>query len=71
MEFLLVHFPGSSRRVKIDGDFNGRTEELIQIEAGTHTISLGPPPNFTPKQQTVLIEDTSALQPFEVTFKRV
>jgi hypothetical protein len=67
MEYLVVHFP-RSRRVKVDGEFNGRTEELIELEAGRHTIGLGPPPNFTPPEQTVILKDTSPLAPREVTF---
>jgi hypothetical protein len=47
MEYLIVHFP-RSRRVRIDDEFNGRTEELIEIEAGRHVVTLGPPNNFTP-----------------------
>ncbi|HEV8539562.1 MAG TPA: hypothetical protein VGQ60_00220 [Nitrospiraceae bacterium] len=67
MEYLIVHFP-RSRRVKINDEFNGRTEELIELEAGTHTVSLGPPNNFTPAEQRIRLVDTSELEPREVTF---
>jgi len=67
MEYLLVRFP-RSRRVIIDGEFNGRTNELIELEAGTYTVSLGPPPNFTPESRRVVLRNTSALEPKEVTF---
>lgn len=67
MEYLLVHF-ARSRRVMVDGEFNGRTEDLIELETGRHTITLGPPPNFTPTEQTVVLKGTSALAPCEVTF---
>jgi len=67
MEYLLVRFP-RSRRVAIDGEFNGRTNELIELEAGTYTVSLGPPPNFTPESRRVVLRNTSALEPKEVTF---
>jgi len=67
MEYLVVHF-ARSRRVKVDGEFHGRTEELIELEAGTHTVTLSPPPNFTPPEQTVVLRETSALSPCEVTF---
>ena len=69
MEFLLVHFP-TSRRVKIDGEFNGRTEEVIQVEAGTHVVALGPPYSFNPEEQEVVLQDTSALCPLEVSFEK-
>lgn len=67
MEYLVVRFP-QSRPVKVDGEFNGRTGQLIELEAGTHTISLGPPANFTPESREVLLKDTSALDPKEVEF---
>jgi hypothetical protein len=67
MEFLLVHFP-RSRRVKVDDKYNGRTEELIPLEAGHHTVRLGPPYNFTPDSREVLLKDTSPLTPLEVSF---
>jgi hypothetical protein len=67
MEYLVVHYT-TSRRVKVDGEFNGVTEVLIELEAGTHTVTLEPPPNFDPGEQTIVLQDTSALSPCEVTF---
>jgi hypothetical protein len=67
MEYLIVHFP-RSRRVRVNEEFHGRTNELIALEAGTHTVTLGPPANFTPLEQKVLLEHTSALKPCAVTF---
>lgn len=68
MEYLVVRFP-RSRRVLVDDEFNGRTNELIQLEAGTHTISLGPPPTFTPESRRIVLKDTTELTPREVTFE--
>jgi hypothetical protein len=67
MEYLVVRFP-RSRRVIIDGEFNGRTDELVELEAGTYTVSLGPPANFTPESRRVVLKDTSVLAPKEVAF---
>lgn len=68
MEFLLVHFP-RSRRVLIDDEFNGRTDELIELEAGRHVVSLGPPyDNYRPEMYTITLQDTSELEPREVSF---
>jgi hypothetical protein len=67
MEYLIVHFP-RSRRVVIDDEFNGRTEDVIEIEAGKHVVSLGSPANFTPDEQTVILQDTSELAPCEISF---
>jgi hypothetical protein len=41
---------------------------LIELEAGTHTISLGPPANFTPKTRRVVLKGTSEPEPKEVAF---
>lgn len=73
MEYLLVHFIGSprSRRVMIDGVFNGRTGVLIQLQPGTYTVTLGPPANFTPTEFTIVLKDTAELAPLEVTFDRL
>jgi hypothetical protein len=67
MEFLLVHFP-RSRRVIVDGEFNGRTGEIIELEAGTHVISLGPPLNFTPSERRIVLKDTDPVAPREINF---
>jgi hypothetical protein len=67
MEYLVIRFP-RSRRVVIDAEFNGRANELIELEAGTYTVSLGPPANFTPESRRIVLKNTSALEPKEVTF---
>jgi hypothetical protein len=67
MEYLVVHFP-RSRRVMVDDEFNGRTEEIIELEAGTHVISLGPPANFAPAERKIVLADTDPTSPREVSF---
>ncbi len=67
MEYLLVRFP-RSRRVLIDSEFNGRTNVLIELEAGTYTVGLGPPANFTPESRRVVLKDTGKFEPKEVAF---
>ena len=67
MEYLIVHFP-RSRRVKVDDEFNGRTEELIELEPGSHVVTLGPPDNFTPYERRLVLKETSELEPREISF---
>jgi hypothetical protein len=67
VEYLIVHFP-RSRRVKVDDEFNGRTDELIELEAGSHVVTLGPPDNFTPEERRIILRDTSELEPREIDF---
>jgi PEGA domain-containing protein len=67
MEYLVVKFE-RSRRVVINGNPFGLTNTLIQIEAGTHTVTLAPPADFSPATLAVVVVDTSALAPLTVTF---
>lgn len=48
MEYLLVKF-ARPRRVKFDDEFNGRTGEVIEVEAGSHVISSGRRPTSRPR----------------------
>ncbi len=68
MEYLLVEF-SRSRRVKVDDEFNGRTNEIIELEAGSHVVSLGPPANFTPSERRIILKNTSELDPREISFE--
>ena len=70
MEYLEVRLePRSVRRgVLVNGNPFGLTNTLIQIEAGTHTVALVPPPDFSPATQTVVVADTSELAPCMVIF---
>ena len=70
MEYLLVKFE-RSRRVLINGNPFGFTNAIIQIEAGTHTVSLEAPPDFSPLEQTILVQATSPLAPSTVAFHRL
>jgi len=72
MEYLRIRFP-KDRPVLVNGNPSGRTNIVIEIEAGTHTISLAPPPDFRPTEITVVLEpnQTSPLDPREVTFETV
>lgn len=67
MEYLIVHFP-RSRRVKVDDEFNGRTDELIELEPGSHVVTLGPPDNFSPYERRLVLKETSELEPREISF---
>lgn len=70
MEYLFVRFV-ESREVIIDGAPHGRTNIVLQLDAGRHTVTLGPPPNFAPLEQTVLLVNTAAMDPYRVTFERL
>ncbi len=67
MEHLLVKFP-VSRTVLIDGEEAGKTNRILRVEEGRHTISLGDPRDFKPSSRTVKVKGTSPIKPREVTF---
>ena len=56
MEFLIVRFP-ESREVRADGAPQGKTNLILQFEAGKHIVTLGPPWNFSPVEQKVLLQN--------------
>lgn len=71
MEYLLVNFP-DDREVLIDTTIQGRTNQNIEVEAGTHIVSIkSPPQNFTPSRKKIVISETSPFTPKEVTFVKI
>lgn len=69
MEYLLVQY-SRRRKVKIDGEFNGYTGEILELEGGPHQVTLGDPRNFTPKSRRVDLRNTSVLDPVVVVFEK-
>jgi hypothetical protein len=67
MEFLIVVFKGP-RGVRVDNAPQGWTNTVLQLEAGDHDVTLEPPRNFSPVLQHVLLENTSALDPYRIEF---
>jgi len=70
MEYLLVHFP-ETRRVLIDGVDQGRTEETLELEAGTYLVTLSPPVDYKPKKRKVALKNTSPISPLEIRFAKI
>jgi hypothetical protein len=72
MEYLLVRFGSEDRVVVIDGRIQGRTNEVLEVEKGTHKISIeAPPSDFTPSEIKVVLKKTTTLSPREVTFEKI
>ena len=67
MEYLVVLFP-RSRRVMINGEFMGITNNKLELESGAYEVTLGPPQNFTPEKNNVDLRNTSSLMPRVVEF---
>lgn len=69
MEYVIVTFP-TDRLVYIDDEKSGRTNEVLRVDAGTHSFSLGPVANYRPASRDVTLEDTTPLEPRVVAFYR-
>jgi len=67
MEFLLVQYPGE-RKVLLQNDVIGWTNEVIEIESGVYTISLDGDKDFTPANCKVNVRNTSVLDPQTIIF---
>lgn len=69
-EFILVEF-AASREVIIDDNASGQhTGDVIEVDPGTHTISLGGAADFEPSEQNVNPSGTSPIAPLKITFTR-
>lgn len=66
-EYLVALFP-RSRRVMINGEFMGTTNQKLELESGLYEVTLGPPKNFTPEKYDVDLRNTSSLKPMIVEF---
>ena len=70
MEFLLVRFE-EDRGLVVNGKPQGRTNIVIELEKGTHVISLATPPqDFRPDEIKVVLENTTVISPKEVRFDK-
>jgi hypothetical protein len=69
MQYLLVTFP-EKRAVIIDEITGGMTNELIELEEGTHAVTLEGPPDFTPEMREFILRRTSELNPKEIRFEK-
>jgi len=67
MEFVIVVYP-TARPVQVDGHDSGITNDLLRVDAGTHVFRLGEPLDFEPEFLEVRVENTTSLDPMEITF---
>ncbi len=70
MEYLIVLFP-ETRGVKVDGAIQGKTNVVLQLEAGDHDVTLDLPRDFSPTGQHVVLQNTAPLHPCRITFHRL
>ena len=59
------------RDLFVGGDKQGKTNQKVELARGTHTLTLGPPMDFTPKKVKVVLKDTTVIRPMEVRFEKI
>lgn len=59
------------RDLIIDDHIEGKTNQTLELERGTHRISLTPPDDFTPKEMKIVLKYTTAISPMEVHFEKI
>jgi hypothetical protein len=69
MEYVKVTFP-TKRPVYIDGEPNGDTNEVLRVDAGRHRFGLGSPANYQPVSRTVMVKETTVLEPLVIAFTK-
>lgn len=68
MEYVIVKYP-ESRDVYINGARNGKTNESLRVDTGTHVFDLGAPGDYRPPSIEVAVENSSVLEPMEIVFE--
>ncbi|MFZ5875739.1 MAG: hypothetical protein ACOYXU_04950 [Nitrospirota bacterium] len=59
-----------TRVVTVDGRPAGRTDEVLEVPAGEHVVSLlAPPANFRPKERKITLAGTSRDKPLTARFE--
>jgi hypothetical protein len=59
-----------TRVVTVDGQAVGRTDDVLEVPAGEHVVSLlAPPHNFRPKERRIVLAGTSPEKPLVARFE--
>lgn len=69
MEYLLVKF-AESRSVIVDEIIEGKTDQVLELEAGSHVVTLDGSPDFYPESREFILRNTSELSPREISFEK-
>jgi hypothetical protein len=73
VEYLLVTFDEDRGVIINSGTGAWRTNEILQLQAGTYVIGLAAPVDFTPPGVWLVLRDgdTTVLTPDEITFTKI
>jgi hypothetical protein len=62
MEFVVVTYT-VDRKVRIDGQDAGFTNDTLMVEKGTHIFDLGEPQDYLPASFEIIVRDTTSVGP--------
>jgi hypothetical protein len=69
MEYLMVKF-AESRNVIVDEIKEGKTNQVLELEAGSHLVTLDGSPDFSPEFSEFILRNTSELCPKVIDFEK-
>jgi hypothetical protein len=62
MEYVVVHYP-TARKLRIDGQDAGFTNETLIVEKGHHIFDLGQPADYQPPSVEKTVQNTTSVGP--------
>jgi hypothetical protein len=62
MEYVVISYP-TTRKVRIDGQDAGFTNDTLMVEAGHHLFDLGDPRDYLPGTVTMIVQSTTSIGP--------
>ncbi len=72
MEYVIVAFPDGRDVFADDGDDSvGTTNQMFEIEEGTHYFNLGQPLNYRPATYMCSVTGTIPANPMKIVFTKV
>jgi hypothetical protein len=71
LEYVIVEFP-DGRDVFVDGDDSvATTNQMFELEEGTHYFNLGQPLNYRPATNVCIVTGTIPADPMKIVFTKV
>jgi hypothetical protein len=62
MEYVVINYP-TNRKIRIDDQEAGFTNETLRVEAGHHRFDLGDPQDYQPTSVEKIVQNTTILDP--------
>jgi hypothetical protein len=62
MEYVVISYP-IVRKVRIDGQYAGFTNDTLMVEAGHHLFDLGDPGDYQPGAVAKIVQSTTSIGP--------